>query len=424
MEFVVGAAAVDLFAGAAEGVAVDSEFLLQEENFRRMQSAKSTMTRVAKRLRFGDDDGGGDYNHQGPRQWCQEVNIKRGRKRRTISRLLKKIDRTNVSMINRFQSLTDNWQKSLVLSQICNYYVDESSKVFLPVYAFNLTALARNKTNNGGSVVDGSTKPFYRLTKDSQNRYRFDVVLGAKNQSGTTDNDVWFMEDRTQATNTNTLITDYTLDWVNCRLMIKGAHDLDSHVDVFECRFLTDGGPVRKFWNGTTTVSEDPEPTGDIENETTAFWDHYLASRTTHPFRTSMLPKNAIDKYWQIIRHKKISFSPVSDGNKVEGTLGDAVGYSKCLNMFMRYDRDVQLRSVNPNIDVSDKIVGGTVPQELAYAVNDGNTQLSLYGPRDSDRWLIISAVAMTKSSTAGENPSDYVSFDMCIRQKVLYDEN
>lgn len=426
-------AAVDVLAGAAEGASGWTEGELYREAYFRgptsnkMNTAGSSLTRVAKRLRF-DDDGGRDFNHQGPPQFCQEVNIKRGKKRRSLKRLLKKIDRSNVTFISRWQSLKNDYQEALNLSQSLSYYKD-LDKLYLPVYAFNVSALSYNKHNNASAVVDAFSYPCYRLTKDisgTNNKYRWDVVTGINNQNGTTDNKNWQTESLTQPF-TGVAISDYTLDWVNFRAMIKGAHDLDSQVDIYECSFLTDGGPVRQFYvDGSGDIKEDVEPTGDVENETTAFWDHYLAARTVHPFRTSMLPKNTIDKYWKIYRHKRISFSPVSDGNKVEGALGDAVGYMKCLNLFMRYDVDIPLRSVNINADSTNSrlVVGGVDPQPLGYITNPpGDAQCTVFGPRAKDRWIVISAHANTKSASAGENPTKYCSFDLCVRQKVLFDQ-
>lgn len=430
-------AAVDVVAGAAEGETAWTEGELYREAFVRgpdrdkMNTAGSSMTRVVKRLNFGSpeamdhDGGGGDINHQGPPQFCQEVNIKRGRYKRVLRRLIKKINRSNVSMVCRWQSLTDNFQKTLTLSQSLSYFT-RVNDIYLPVYAFNISALPFNKHNASGSVVDAQTYPLYRLYKTSTNTYRWEPTVGNNNSNdGQTESYTWTREDVTSATGTTQQITDYTLDWVNFRLMLKGAHDLDTKVDVMEVSFLNDGAPIRQYWNGSTSVENDPAPTGDQENEITAWWDHYLAARTAHPFRTTTLPKSAIPKFWKIWRKKTMTFSPVSQGNKVEGILGDVVGYTKCLNIFNRYDYDCQLRSVNPNTVTVDtqRVVGTSIPQIPGYPVNTSNTQMEVYGTRERDRWIIISAHAYTKANGDSVNLTEYPSFDLCVRQKVLYDE-
>lgn len=368
--------------------------------------------------------------------YCQEVNIKRGkRKRPSVKRLLNKIRRSQVEVVSRYQSLTDNFQLSYGLSCKLSYYENGQNTQHLPVYAFNLSSIAHGAHNVSGVVKNCFNIPFYRLSKNSSNQYRWIYQLGNNNNpDGSTDGYRWYTEDQTMSS-MNPAAAEYTLDWVNIRLMLAAATTVDSHIDIYEVNFLDKYGPKRRFFNWTddTVHQEDPEPTGDDENDVTAWWDHYLAARTCHPFRTDMLRKNTIPKPWRILRHKTIKFGarPDSDTNTQYGPenvpFAGPIGYRKCVNIFNRYDYDINLRSQNPYTAtaMSDRIINNENPQKPAYIPIEDNTQFSIFGPPEKDRWLVISAKNYCKAITDDSTGQPWLinpSFDIVVRQKVYYD--
>lgn len=365
----------------------------------------------------------------GGRSLCQNVNIKRGRKKRRISKILKKIELAQKVMVSRFQSITEGFDGQYNLSRCLSYYIINGTSYF-PVYAFNLTAFPRCKHNYANSVVSAEGAPFYRLTKNSSNQYRWEKQYGVLNSTtGVDDRFQWNVEDRNDATDFPA-VPDYTLDWVNARLMFSAADAVDSHIDIYEVSFLQKNGPLREFYNQDNWVVEDPPLTGDEENDNTAWWDHYLASRICHPFRTSMLRKGTIPKMWQIYRHKTITFGARTDSDNrkevVNGVEFTGPGsYKKCLNMFMRYDADINLRSVNNYVTgQTNNVVGTSVNQVPGFTTINSNQQANMFQPPEKDRWLVISAKNYNKSTQNDTVPDRHYldcSFDMNIRQKVIY---
>lgn len=373
-------------------------------------------------------------NEGGPggKRLCQNVNIKRGRKKRKLAKLMSRIERAQHVTTFRWQSLTDTPDNAYQLAHFLSFYETGGGTQYLPVYAFNLSAFGKCRHNYNNSVVNADHAPFYRLTKNSSSQYRWIKIEGRQNSNTGVDNRyTWQLED----TNQNTeypQVPDYTLDWVNARLMLQGADVVDSHIDVYEVNFLQKNGPLREFYDSTAWRVEDAALTGDEENNNTAWWDHYLASRICHPFRTSALKKGTIPTMWKIYRHKTITFGARTDSDNIKQIANGveyvrAGAYRKCLNLFNRYDSDINLRSVNNYVSgQSGNIVDASIPQNPGYAQIYTNAQASMFQPPDRERWLVISAKTYSKSTLNDENPDvhfQHCSFDVNIRQKMIWSD-
>lgn len=407
---------------------------------KRLRGSESTMDydQAESALTRNKQGGGTDGTY------CHEVNIKRGTKKPlSLERLAKKIKRAQVNRTYRFQSLTDHCYSSYGLAHYLSYYTKNSVE-YLPVYCFNLTSVGQGKHNVSGTVRDTYNWPFYRLTKNASNQYRWEPVDGKHNNPGTNGADkAWMIEDSTSAVEFPTL-PEYTLDWVQSRYMVAGACHNDTHVDFLEVKFREKYGPQRQYFAaGVGVGKEDPDPTGDEENDITAWWDHYLASRTCHPFRTSKLRKGTIPQAWDIIRHKTIGFGARSNADSISlgtvpaepapGVLNEQVnaptGYKKCLNIHERYDFDINLRSQNVYTAALDtvKLVGISVPQNPQYIQVKDDKQYSIYSPPEKDHWMVISAKTYYKSNVDDDEPGmqpwlEFASFDFIHRQKITYD--
>lgn len=384
--------------------------------------------RIYKRMRM-DTDEVVPPNASGGTQMCREANVRRGRKRTSAKRILKKLEMASDHLISRFQSLTSSPGIASSLSQVLSYYT-EADKQYLPVYALNLSAIAFNSSNNSGTVQQWAGYPLYRLTKSSTNQYRWESQLGISCTAAGGNDSAWQREDWSPGYSTTVDVTKYTLDWVSARIMVRAADTVDTHVDFYEVSFKDWASPQRTAWNGSANVTEDPAPTGDDENQLKCWWDHYLAARTVHPFRSTYLPKGVTENAWKIYRHKTISMGPMNNAQTIYGTNDTLVpaGHTKCENFFMRYDKDIDLRSANPNsaTATSDVIVGNTVPQTLGYPANTGTSQCTMFQPRDRERWLVISAKVITKFEKTDQNPvpvASFPTFDCVLRQKVIVDE-
>lgn len=413
----------------------------------------ATAATIMKRIRSSSTGTTMDYdqvssaltrnNLGGPQgnAYCQEINIKRGSKKpMTTKRLLKKIKLAQINTIARWQSLTDNVGRAFKLAHMLSYYTKDNVQT-LPVYAFNISTVPQATHNVGGAVCSCMSIPFYRLTKTASNTYRWITIpgIGNTNAGTTTNNVLWNIESRTGGTAYPGL-PEYTLDWINMRIMFQGATHTDSHIDLYECKFnKCHFAPLRQYLNLTQgeVQTEDEAPTGDDENELTLWWDHYLAARTCHPFRIDSTDKGAVPKApWTMIRHKTIKFGArpdsdtITDYAVVEGeqrAFSEAVTYKKCLNIFDRYDADIILRS--PNIYTSgtntNLIVGDTEPQVPGFPEISGSTMHTMYSEPEKDHWIIISAKTYDKEVQTGDADQSWTkfpSFDLMVRQKTVYD--
>jgi hypothetical protein len=268
------------------------------------------------------------------------------------------------------------------------------------------------------------------LTKNTSNQYRWASIAGTNNQpNGTGSVQSWSNEDtsRTGAFQ----IDDYTIDWCNVRVLFKGAMSRPSNIDFDVVTFPDKAGPNRTY-NQSGVYQEDVDPTGDEENENTSFWDHYLAPRTQHPLRTSMLSTSAFSKPMIRKSHKRISIAPVAEAQEVNedittsSTATGALPFMHCENMFIRMNRTIKCRSDLPNVTASATIVGGTTP---AFVANNTTSQASLFQMRDKDQWLFISAINYNRFAAAGtaESPESYrfdPSFDIVVRRKISWNQD
>lgn len=431
-------AALDVLAGAAEGSSGWTEGeLYREAATKDMSVVKNLYERAYKRMKRDPDEVMEANNAFGP-QYCKESRVVRRSRKRPFKKLMQKIEAASYNVISRWQSLTCGSEDPLNatdLSHKLSYYAETSGglNTVLPVYAFNLSALPTNAHNFSGDAGFAKSVPMYRLLKDTDNKYRWFSVAGVKNDpAGVSNSKFWQIESSDAGAPQS--VNQYNLDWVAIRLMLKGAEDRDSKIDIMEVKFSDmKAGPLREYnWqkyplneNAPVDKVEDAEPTGDDINEITVFWDKYLASRTVHPFRTSYLAPKQISRMWTIIRKKTVTFPPMNAARTVPGA---TVGYTKCENIFQKYDYFINLRSNNPATEtaVSKAIVSNQVPQPPGYVAYDrmgadAKTQNSIYGAYDRDHWLIISAHAFDKSE-ASESYTLYPSFDVCIRQKISGD--
>lgn len=388
-------------------------------------------------------------------QYCKEVNLKRGsKKKKSSSMILKHLNNMMQHMVSRWQSLLITSgldpRQSLVRSFILDNRVDNTlgagnNKHYLPMYAFNLTALSLNRHNIAGTVDTVYTVPFYRLYKDDTNRYRWIRQPGANNDpSGLLSNFFFSIEDTNagvggSASRLNQIgIDDYNLDWVNIRTLIMGAQQRDTEIDFYEMQFTKDGaGPNRQYVDKdfpAVFINQDVDPTGTDENEITAFYDHYFASRTRHPFLTTSLHPNMVEKPWKILRHKKVNM-PIQPSamNIIAGGGASGTGrYTVCHNFFHKYDKDIKLRSDNyPSVtSVSQRVVSVNKPQAGGFVDYNSDYNMSVYQPRNEDRWFVISAKVYDSYWLSDAEPADtvkgqlYPSFDIQVRQKVHFIDN
>lgn len=436
-------------AAAGEGSAVE----IGGSTWRTVGEYREHMKRMRSRSRSSIAGSTMDYdqvssaltrnNLGGPQgnAYCQEINIKvDNKKAMTTKRLLKKIKLAQINTIARWQSLTDNCGRAFRLAHMLSYYTKDNVQT-LPVYAFNISTVPSATHNVSGAVCSCMSIPFYRLTKTATNTYRWIPIPGISNDNaGTSDNNVlWNTESRTGGTAYPGL-PEYTLDWVNMRIMFQGASHADSHIDIYECKFNDPKfAPLRQYLNLTQAEiqTEDEAPTGDDENQLTLWWDHYLAARTCHPFRNDSYEKGATPKSpWSIIRHKTIKFGARPDSDTItdyavidgeQRAFTEAAMYKKCINIFNRYDADIVLRSANPFTTGTNTnlIVGDTEPQVPGFPEISGSTMHTMYSTAEKDHWIIISAKTYDKVVQLGTEDSSYnifPSFDMMVRQKTVYD--
>lgn len=434
-------ALLDTVAAAGEGVEAASSGVLYEEAYNRDYSSvkKNLYERAYKRMKTEmDTDKAVETNAVFGPGYCVEANIKRGKTKKTMKSMLKRIEAASYNVISRWQSLTCGSNDPLNatgLAHSLSYFTqdNENGNVWMPMYAFDLTCLPSNRHNVSGNATWAQSTPFYRMYKEAgTNMYKWFPVSGVKNNPDGVSNSLYWSTESSDAGDPYTIDT-YTLDWVNARLMIRGAEDRDTKIDIMEVKFSDlKAGPLRQFQRTfgsppvVTTAVEDVAPTGDDANEIITFWDHYFASRTVHPFRTSYLAKGQVDKIWKIIRHKKIHFPPMNAANTVTGS---NVGFTKCENMFNRYDYFINLRSNNPATSsaVTKSVVGSNSVQPAGYVQinkygNDAGTQNTLYSPYAKDHWLIISACAYDKTLSVDVDHTKFASFDLCVRQKITSD--
>jgi len=404
--------------------------------------------RTAKRYYEGDDGDGvrkklkfdTSTNMSAFGKRCSTRTTKSGKKKKMGVALIRRmLIQSQQYCISRFQSLPDGGVFDDITKgatkKLGYFHQTTQNRVYLPVYCFNMTALPVNANNFAGVVDLATNYPFYRLYKDmATNVYRWAVQQGFGNEpAGNVEDSRWAPED-TSCTKA-AQIDDYTIEWLNIRLLFKGATSRPNDIEISEVSFPGKAGPVRNYVQIGAVRVEDELPTGDEENECTVFWDHYLAPRTTHPLRTSYLPPNAIDK--QLIKYstKKISIMPVTESMEVNtdfagsSTSMGVLPLMHCENIFKRMNKIIKVRSDNPNASNSGAIINSTTSNFPAYNSNTSTSQCALFQPREKERWLMITAKTFARAGgTTEDTYADlwrlFPSFDMVIRQKILWNQD
>lgn len=164
----------------------------------------------------------------------------------------------------------------------------EVDKTYLPMYAFNLSAIGWQGVDAGNpSLPQIASVPCYRLYKTgdlstSTKNYRWESVEGQNANGG--NEYIWHRE----VQNEHHLATPfYRHMWSNIQLLLQcGANcDCTIHTDIVQ--FKNSCGPRREQVVDvgglkTKTVFDD-EPTADVESSNDVFWESFWAHRVCHP---------------------------------------------------------------------------------------------------------------------------------------------
>lgn len=431
-EATAAAAATGLGEAAAAAYAGYETYSAMKRNFATMGGAGQ----AAKRQR------GEKTRYKPINSRCMVSTTKTGSKGPPMQmKLYKLIQQSQQHAIDRWQSIATGSVYNLAnASQVAEtrYYPAGSPsfalKTLLPVFAFNLTALAKNLHNRAGTVVQSESVPFYRLMKDYDSgsvtnlQYLWTPNLGINNATNGAGQDYYWVPEDTSCTG-DRVIDDYTVDWVNVRLLIKGAGHFPTECDVMRVKWNDDLGPVRYYKQAGTVYNEDERPTGDDVNNLTAWWDHYLASRTLHPLRSSYLRPGTVATPWKVLSKKTIKIGPVLSSQEVDtASSANILQKFHCDNNFFKMNRPITASSQNPNANLTTRIVTpNTNSTDMAPGFVDtvANTSRSLFQDRHKDEWLVLSFVNYRPSNVnAVSDVQSNPSFDIVVRRKITWNQD
>lgn len=316
------------------------------------------------------------------------------------------------------------------------------TEMWMPVFAFNLTSMARNQT------MTSYTCPMYRLKKvvkatglldSTTHNYIWSDQSNANEQlrgsagDGSTQNPWWIVEKAigNNATATPRTHNKYILDWASAALTFNATAMSKIHVATVSFNNIY-AGPRRQFFNSLTPAwtTYDPEEVqavgqqNDLTSKADLWWDHFLATKTVHPTRS-------VD---QIVKSKAVKFHTnecicIDGDSTITGGVQRKAVYKKDLffpfsQLFSCINATTAESKHNAfiNTDV-DPVNGWLYPGYNTTNVNDFQ---GFYPERNKDVWLLIYAddfdtpVATTAEGQLNENVLK-PQFEIVAKQKVTY---
>lgn len=372
-----------------------------------------------------------------PSTRCVQYDKRVGKKARpTLMKLYKQVQAASQHAIDRWQSINPQFYGVAPLT----HYLGLTSmttgayagQTLLPCYCFNLTALASNLHNRSGTIAQCVSAPFYRLAKhNTTGAYTWYAQQGSGNSTTGAGLSYFWSPEETNCTVARE-IENYVIDWVNFRAAFKGATSYPSEIDVMRVKFSDQGAPNRTYAAAAapaTLYGEDVAATGDEANENTAFWDHYFASRTMHPLRSSYIRPGTISPLFRVLSKKTHRIGPITSAQEIDPVSSESVvGKYVCDNQFYRMNQRIVARSENPNVTNTARIIGDGVTTGTGPAFIDTVTTASrsMFQDRDKDVYVMISAKSHVHNTETvpGNQGMFYPTFDLCVRRKITWSQD
>lgn len=198
----------------------------------------------------------------------------------------------------------------------------------MPVYCFNLSALAENGKQLGVNVYDYVTCPMYRLYKNTnapadanlspttQNYFWVNISGVGNSPVGTASNYQWNREICDDVVGPT---GSYRHLWSHVQMMIDTDRpDEQTRVHVDLVRFKNEHcAPQRVFFDTTSnsfkTYDMSLNATGEETSALDVFWESFLTHRLIHPLLDYNIPDK--EKQWRVIKGHQIEMGNVTTGS-------------------------------------------------------------------------------------------------------------
>lgn len=363
-----------------------------------------------------------------------------GRKQTELQRMMHHWRSSQNSLVLRWQALT-LFNSAKAALQLSNQVNGAATINFLPMYAFNLSALGFNRVlplAGTGALANAVGFPMYRLQKNttgtaSTENYTWVAVPTLHGDPTGSGNPVgWSVEwdkiNGSSPVNVNT----YTWDWADVKLNFSGAPNRPVKIHTGLVHFPC--GPTRQYYDGATQTVDIDDTTDKVDQ--TVFWDHFWARKVSNPIRSSRPPSNYLTgPPMRMFKHESFMLGEQgglnNDPHSIQATMSRYV--EGCKNYRIDNPNVSELQTKNI---VEDQV--GFPQSAFGYVGLDGgsrtiNSSQGFYGPREKDTWLVIYADVYDQFKNAvgdasGQYPDGTTniatyspSFDVNIRCKYSY---
>lgn len=377
--------------------------------------------------------------------------VVKGKRKRNVKKMLVNafVKEAQDDSIFRFQSLTpfqNVESRSFKLAVGFNAGTgEERDRLFMPVFAFNLSALPSWTSPHDGQ--NRMTVPFYRLvkklaasgpaTQDFVN-YQWEKVAKAgfsefDGTKATADQDKygWSVENSTGAMNQ---CNKYCHNWSDIQIGFQGNTTYANRVTYSIVSFLNGCGPERRYYKNRggeigweETLYDDTALDSKDYSANDYFWDRFLQKKITHPMAANST--NAPVTRHLVFHSKKSILLPletsIADDPKPPNRIVRI--YYKNHDMYnLETSEDQEAEGymlVNHNKEPG--VNATTIPPGYTKGDTYLDQSADVYVPaRSADKWLFIYAENVYNRD-ATKDITNTSSFDLNIRGKfTLFHQN
>lgn len=344
-------------------------------------------------------------------QWLRRSRTGRRKSRNSV--LLKALQAQLLTRIDRFQGLTSIKANSAYSLS----YVNTNPNYYeFPFYLFDLTSLQGNL--NGANTV--RARPMMRLCRSANVASGFPVNAYFWVSYGTNPvNDKQWQIERLPytATAANVPYEKAMLNWADIRMVVQGAANWPSRVDMQLVRFTDDQRAPSAFYDdssvnaGNTELDLYPPPTGstatDEYSEYTKFWTAHTDNLINNPL---VVRGQVQDSKGMVVLHSKtFLFNPTMT------TETDTLGHQKVFKHFHNMD-SIYSYKIPITSAASDDIAVSLQADATRWPTYTGQTVSHVYPNKQSSRlFLLVKGFTPGASGVAADNPA----FDLMIRRKM-----
>lgn len=351
----------------------------------------------------------------------------KARREPLIKRMKRQLDKAQVDMIARFQSLTSPQPtaQTLLTRYMSNFVADATKYLYTSCYCFNLSSLALQPYNGV------ALQPLYRLYKktlvdDDSQAWFWQPEPGKLNDAdGTADSPSWQQEH--YEGNVAAIDTTYRHDWVDVKLMLQGTVKYPVRFHIYRVNFLMDGlGPNRVYTdpdNSAVTFDDALNEASDF-NEVDYFWERFMMPKIVHPFAGTKKTGLTSRRHLNVISHEVVNIgSEVTISSDLQPLQHIHSMFIRSGKMYKQESAVGAEKSLMPVLVPPNTKVGMAGDGKPGFSDVNGASTLSYYGvDRSKDEWLMIVAENYQRTTDSepavAQDATNTPSFDIRVRNK------